>query len=69
MDRLYVRSPGPRACEALKLIERRPGITLAELADAMGVGITRAWQYLGELEAGRVRRVREAPRREVVPRH
>jgi DNA-binding MarR family transcriptional regulator len=55
-DRLYVRSLGPRELEALLLIEHRPGITVAELADAMGVSLQRAWQYIGRLEASRVRR-------------
>jgi hypothetical protein len=52
-DRLYARSLGPRELEALDLIEQRPGITVAELAAEMGVGMTRAWQYLGRLECGR----------------
>jgi DNA-binding MarR family transcriptional regulator len=54
-DRLYLRSLGPRELEALRLIEQRPGVTVAELADEMGVTLNRAWQYLGRLEAGRVR--------------
>jgi hypothetical protein len=37
-------------------VEQRPGITVAELADTMGVSMQRAWQYVGRLEAGRVRR-------------
>jgi Winged helix-turn-helix DNA-binding len=38
------------------MIEQRPGITVAELAEAMGLTMTRAWQYVGRLEGGRVRR-------------
>jgi hypothetical protein len=36
-------------------VEQRPGITVAELADEMGVTLNRAWQYVGWLELGRVR--------------
>jgi hypothetical protein len=35
-DRLYARSLGPREHEALRLIEDRPGITVAELAEGHG---------------------------------
>jgi hypothetical protein len=35
-DYLYPRTLGPREREALALIDRRPGITVAELAKAMG---------------------------------
>jgi DNA-binding IclR family transcriptional regulator len=38
------------------MVEQRPGITVAELADRMGVTMSRAWQYVGRLEAGRLRR-------------
>jgi DNA-binding MarR family transcriptional regulator len=55
-DRLYAHSLGPRELEALGLIEQHPGITVAELADVMGVSMQRAWQYVGRLELGRVRR-------------
>ncbi len=55
-DRLFVRTLGPREREALGLIEQRPGTTVADLADALGVGMTRAWQIVGRLELGRVRR-------------
>ena len=34
-DRLYPRSLGPREREALRLVEQRPGITVAELAGEM----------------------------------
>jgi uncharacterized membrane protein len=54
-DRLYPRTLGPREREALHLVERRPGITVAELAEAMGVSMSRAWQIVGRLEAGRLR--------------
>jgi hypothetical protein len=36
-DRLYPRTFGPREQEALRLVEQRPGITVAELADELGV--------------------------------
>jgi predicted DNA-binding protein (UPF0251 family) len=53
-DRLYPRTLGPRELEALRLVEQRPGITAAELADEMGVTMQRAWRYVGRLQAGRV---------------
>jgi hypothetical protein len=56
--RLYPRTLGPRELEALRLVEQRPGSRSRELADAMGVSMQRAWQYIGRLEAGRVRRDR-----------
>jgi hypothetical protein len=55
-DPLYVRELGPREREAYELIAQRPGITVAELQDALGVGRKRAWQIVSRLEAGRVRR-------------
>jgi hypothetical protein len=55
-DRLYITTLGPREREALGLIEQRPGVTVAELAEALGVGMTRAWQILGRWERARVRR-------------
>jgi DNA-binding MarR family transcriptional regulator len=57
-DHLYLRSLGPREREALGLIDERPGISVAELADALGVGTTRVWQIVGRLEERRVRRER-----------
>jgi Winged helix-turn-helix DNA-binding len=51
-DRLHVRSLGPRELDALGLIEQRPGIPVAELAEAMGMSMARAWQYVGRLELG-----------------
>jgi hypothetical protein len=41
-DALYANNLGPREREALRLIEERPGITVEELASAMGVGMNRA---------------------------
>lgn len=55
-DRLYVGTLGPRELEALHVVEERPGITVAELAEDMGVSMQRAWQYVGRLEKSRVRR-------------
>jgi hypothetical protein len=55
-DRLYVPRLGPREREALQMVEQRPGVTVAELADELGVSMTRAWQILGRLEGPRVRR-------------
>jgi hypothetical protein len=57
-DRLYVGSLGPHEREALGLIEQRAGITIAELADVMGVSTQRMWQIVARLELGRVRRER-----------
>ena len=55
-DRLHARTLGPRELEALDLIEQRPGISVAELAEEMDVSMQRAWQYVGRLELSRVRR-------------
>jgi predicted ArsR family transcriptional regulator len=55
-DRLHVRTLGPREREALRRVEQRPGITVAELADEMDVTMNRARHYVRRLEAGRVRR-------------
>jgi DNA-binding CsgD family transcriptional regulator len=54
-DRLYPRTLGPRELEALRLIEQGPGITVAELADTLGVGMSRVWQIVGWLDSSRVR--------------
>jgi uncharacterized membrane protein len=54
-DHLEVRSLGPRELEALRLIEAQPGITVAELREALGVGKARVWQIVARLESGRVR--------------
>jgi DNA-binding IclR family transcriptional regulator len=45
-----MRSLGPREAEALRLVQERPGITIAELADVMGVSMSRVWQYVARLE-------------------
>ena len=55
-DRLYLHTLGPRELEALRLVEDRPGIRIDELAETLGVGMSRVWQIVGRLERGRVRR-------------
>jgi DNA-binding MarR family transcriptional regulator len=55
-DRLYPRPLGPREREALRLVEQRPGITVAELSAHLGVTTNRVWQIVRRLEMGRVRR-------------
>jgi hypothetical protein len=55
-DRLFLRTLGPREREALELVEQHPGLTVAQLADHLSVGMTRAWQIVGRLESGRIRR-------------
>jgi predicted DNA-binding protein (UPF0251 family) len=60
--RLYPRTLGPRELEALRPVHQRPGITVAELADAMGVTMQRVWQIVGRLDNGRVRLESEADR-------
>ena len=40
----------PRELEALRIVEQRPGITIAELADKLGVSMQRVWQIVGRLE-------------------
>jgi DNA-binding MarR family transcriptional regulator len=67
-DRLRARSPGPRESEALRLIEQHPGITIEELADALGVSMSRVWQIVGRLEASRVHRERDYHRKLRLPR-
>lgn len=57
-DRLYLRTLGPREREALALVEERPGIAVAELADALGVTMNRMWGMLGRLGSDGVRRER-----------
>ena len=48
---------GRRADEALELIGARPGITVAEVAEAMGIGTTYLYRLLPRLEReGRVRK-------------
>lgn len=51
----------PPELEALRLIERLPGITVAELADTMGVAMQRAGGTSGGLNSGAVRREATAP--------
>lgn len=49
---------------ALALIEHRPGVTVAELRNALGVGSTRVWQIVSQLEwLGALRRDGAPPRR------
>ena len=56
-DRRHARPIGPREAEAHRWVEQQPGITIAELADALGVGMNRIWRIVGSLErSGRVRR-------------
>jgi DNA-binding MarR family transcriptional regulator len=69
-DRLYPpRRLAPREEAAARLVAERPGITVDELAGALGVGVKRTWQLLERLEArGRVERqsappMRRGPRR------
>jgi hypothetical protein len=57
-DRLYPRSLRPREREAAHVIEQHPGITVAELADELGVTVNRLWGRLGRLELNGVRRER-----------
>ena len=48
---------GSRAGEALRLVEERPGISVAELADAMGIGTTYLYRVMPSLERdGKVRK-------------
>jgi uncharacterized membrane protein len=54
-DQLRATSLGPRERAALGIIESRPGITVAELRDELGVGKARIWQIVSRLERGRVR--------------
>ena len=46
-----MRSLGPREREALALVQQRPGLTVEELADALGVRTKRMWGMLSRLEA------------------
>jgi hypothetical protein len=57
-----VASTAPRlffARASVRLIEQRPGLTVAGLAEALGVGMTRVWQML---------RIAVATRSSVTPR-
>jgi hypothetical protein len=66
-DRLYPRTLGPRELEALRLVDQRPGITIAELADELGVTMWRVWQIVGWLEAGLGRQLTAADFPDDVP--
>jgi uncharacterized membrane protein len=59
------RSLSPRETEALRIVTQRPGITVAELRVALGLGEARTWQIVARLEIGHIRRDGEpcAPRR------
>lgn len=57
-DRLYARSLGPREQEALTIIAQRPGITVLELAEALGVGMSRVWVIVRRLQYDRGVRLR-----------
>lgn len=51
------RGQSRRAEEALKLVSDKPGITVAEAAEAMGIGTTYLYRLLPRLEReGRVRK-------------
>lgn len=75
-DRLYppAASParrrlGPREEEAAGIVARQPGITVEELADALGVGMKRIWQMVERMEyADRIRRDGEPARKLQRPR-
>ena len=52
------RGQGQRADDALRLIQERPGVTVAEAAGAMGIGTTYLYRLLPRLEReGRIRKV------------
>jgi hypothetical protein len=70
-DRLYPRAGEPRSfgpgsfgsrpyseseLRALRIVTERPGITVAELREALGVGNARGWQIVARLEVELVRR-------------
>jgi uncharacterized membrane protein len=54
-DRLYF-ALGPRELEALRIVAARPGLTVAELREALGVSRGRCFQIVSRLEGARVRR-------------
>jgi uncharacterized membrane protein len=58
---LGARAYSARETEALCLVTERPGITVAELRNVLGVGETRGWQIVARLEVELIRRVREPP--------
>ena len=48
---------GSRAAEALRLVAERPGITVSELAEQMGIGTTYLYRVMPSLEReGKVRK-------------
>ncbi len=48
---------GSRAATALRLVSERPGITVSELADEMGIGTTYLYRVMPRLEReGKVRK-------------
>lgn len=49
-DQLWPTPLGPRELEALQLIEQRPGITVGELRDALGITRGRVWQIVYRLQ-------------------
>jgi biotin operon repressor len=50
-------SSGNRAAEAMRLVDARPGITVSELADEMGIGRTYLYRVMPKLEKdGKVRK-------------
>jgi DNA-binding MarR family transcriptional regulator len=67
-DRLYTMAGlTPREREARRLVEERPGITVAELREALGVGRARIWQIVNALERGCVWRAGDPPTRLLRP--
>jgi hypothetical protein len=54
-DRTYASSLVPYEQEALAIIEQRPGITVLELAEALGVGMSRVWVIVTHLQYDCVR--------------
>jgi hypothetical protein len=51
------RAKGQRSEDALKLIRERPGITVADAAQALGIGTTYLYRLLPRLEReGRIRK-------------
>jgi uncharacterized membrane protein len=57
-DSIGLRPFSARETEALLIVTERPGITVAELRDTLGVGKTRIWQVVSRLEVELVRRER-----------
>lgn len=57
-DRLYPPATiGPREHEAVELVQARPGLTVGEMAAALGVSLSRADQIVTRLESlGRLQR-------------